>query len=270
MAERRSSSRARQWMEGEEQGPPGPPRTEPPVGPRNLEERMRDREGPSEYLRDLDRKRPQVADHLWFHDPSRGGFRWKSPLEVLKAHDQALAKDIEENMEDLKGAFDRAWSTLDPPRSLHCWGEALGEVGCSEISGENLADLAAESAMGRAEASRILVHFWKQGPSLQNPGKYLHTAISGAWDYLRDWRAYEASVPDLGRGPEGWGRWRNYRGPQERPEPEPRPSDPPAPPPATSEGASSSSNAWASYRPSTGWTTSYGSSWGEASAPWER
>ena len=259
MAEQRSSSRAREWIEREQaaQGPPA-----------GLDNFMRDREGPSEYLRDLERKRPPIADHLWFEDPIRRGFRWKTPLEVLKAHDQALAKDIDENMEDLFGAFDRAWSTLDPPRSLHCWGEALDEVGCSRTSAENLGDLAAESPMGRAEATRILVHFWKQGSSLQNPGKYLHTAINGAWDYLRDWRAYEAAVPDLGRGPEGWGRWRNYRGPEERPEPHPRPSHPPtpAPPPATSEGDS----AWASYKPSTGWTTSYGSSWGQPNTPWER
>lgn len=242
-ADRTSSSRPRQWL--------GPPE--------DLEDRMRGREGPSEYLRDLDRKQPPIADHLWQWDVAKDGYKWLTPLEVLENSNKGKAEDIRQGLEDLKGAFSRKWSTLDPPKNLACWGEALEELQVEGYIAENLADLAADSPMGLAEASRVLVHLWKRIQELGNPSKYLHTAIQSSWEYMRDWRSYESAAPDLGRGPEGWGRWRTYRGPLARPEIETRSSPSSGPP-------DDAGNAWASYRPT---SRPSGSSWGQAPNPWE-
>ena len=241
----RSASRPRQWLQDED-----------------LESRMRAREGPSEYLRDLDRKKPSVSDHLWVWDQEKDGYKWLSPLEVLEQHSgRARAEEIREALKDLEGAFSRKWSTLDPPKNLSCWGEALDELQVDGVCAENLADLAADSSMGLAEASRVLVHFWKRAGDMQNPSKYLHTAIKSSWEYFASWRSYESSAPDLGRGPEGWGRWRTYRGPLDRPEIAPR-SSPSSGPPADQ------GNAWANYvGPS---SRASWSSWGEANTPWDR
>ena len=177
-----------------------------------------------------------------------------------------LAKENRERMLDLMGAFRREWSTLDPPESLACWGQALEELEVDSWAAERLADLALTDPMGRAEAVRILAHLFKQASILKSPSKYLLKAIDGASQYLHDWRLYEAQTPDLGRGPQGWGRWRDYRGPHDRPEPVPRPSADPAWAgwrPSTSEASSSSAGGPRGVPPAPPAT------WGQPSSPWE-
>lgn len=230
---------------------------------------MRDRQGPSAFLRDVAAQRPSDISHeLWVEDPRMKGSRWATPLEVLMKTNMPAATDIYENRQDLDGAFRRAWSTLDPPANLACWGQALEELDVNPHVALRFADLAAENAMGRAEATRILHHFFKVNP--YGASKYLNRALDGAWEYLRDWRHFEGQTPDLGRGPGGWGTRRNY-GPQGRPDPVPHRDlgAAAAQPPAS--GASDA--AWASYRPSTWSSSSWSSrpwgSYGQPNAPWE-
>jgi len=107
--------------------------------------------------------------------------------------------------------------TLDAPRDLSNWGQVLHEAGVDAAPAASLAALAARGALGHAEASRILAHLFKPGPSKSTPSKYLFMAIQDAERYLEDWRLYEAERPGAARGPSGWCRLRHSRG--EKPDP---------------------------------------------------
>ena len=266
---------ASQWLQQPGAAAGGPPPTTappagappPPVCPPDYEVLMKSRQGPSAFLRDVLAQKPEISHSLWVEDPRGRGSRWKTPLEVLMTENMPAAQEINEGMEDLHGAFRRAWSTLDPPENLACWGEALQELEVNPHVAERLADLAAESAMGRAEASRVLHHFFKVNP--HGASKYLNRAIDGCWQYMKDWRLYEGRTPDLGRGPDGWGRWRSYTGPQDRPPPVPPRNLPAQEQPAASGASGSSDNAWASYTPSYWSSSRPWGSYGQPNAPWE-
>ena len=266
---------AQQWLQQAAPGaPPPPPKAPgppagppPPVRPQDFEDLMRTRQGPSAFLRDVMAQKPEIPHELWVQDPRGRGSRFLTPLEVLTRDNMAAAQDINEHMEDLEGAFRRAWSTLDPPANLACWGEALQELEVNPHVAERLGDLCAENDMGRAETTRVLHHFFKVNP--YGASKYLNRAIDGCWGYLKDWKLFEAATPDLGRGPDGWGRWRTYTGPQDRPAPVPHRNLPAAEQPPASGASGSSDNAWASYTPSSWSSSRPWGSYGQPNAPWD-
>jgi len=213
----------------------------------NLGGAMRERIPPGEYLAIEGLPKPLVPAPLVELLPS-GARAIKTPHQVLEELQDPHAQSIGDRELDLVAAFSRDWSTLDPPEDLSSWGEALGELGVDLHVCQLFADLANRSALGHAEASRILAHPFKPGPPKGTPSKYLFMAIQDSQRYLDDWRLYEAERPDAGRGPSGWGRLRHSRG--EKPDPSSSWTE-------RSSGASAWSssqapedpqNAWAGYR----------------------
>jgi len=228
-----------------------PSQASPAGAPSEVAAAMRRTSGLGEYVANLGEP-PSAPDSLRVNPKSEV---LKTPLQVLKEIDAEAAKTIEDQQLDLIGAWERLWSTLDPPETLACWGEALEEIGVEPWAAERLRDLASHSAMGRAEASKILWHLFK-GSSKGNPSKYLISAVSDAWRYMDDWALYESASPDWGRGLQGWGRSRHSRTSERSL----------APPSTSGQGASSSSSAaapppappappadpddaWANFRP---------------------
>ena len=188
---------------------------------------MEGKKGFGDYLAFLQEKRPDFPEDLRVTLPD-GTDTSKSAREVLKEFSPEDSKRIEEDLMDLEAAFKRSWSTLDPPGTLACWAKDLEDEGASVWNLQQVAILADSGAVGQAEASRVLYHLFKQGAVIRDVNKYLHTAISHSQTFIRtDMHLYESPMPDPGRGPQGYGRWRDYRGPQERPRPRYFPAPPP-------------------------------------------
>ena len=71
------------------------------------------------------------------------------------------------------------FNTLSPSETLSEWAEMLDQEDINEWALQNLARLASQSLMGRAEATKIMVHLFRRnsGPHLKDPSRYLAKAL---------------------------------------------------------------------------------------------
>jgi hypothetical protein len=93
-----------------------------------------------------------------------------------------------------------SWATLEDTSDFSIWASELEQTGVSaEVAGQ-IGRLAADSAMGKAEVSRLLWHLWKPrsaGQGARNPNGWLTNSIKNSEFYLQNSQQFEGKTPLL-------------------------------------------------------------------------